>query len=313
MERRKLGQLDLNLLLTFHEVARLGSVSAAARSLLRTQPAISARLKQLEEQLGVSLFERAGRRLQLSAIGRALLEDVDVVMNQLAKLGDRVRGVDEEPAGVLRVGALPTLCAYLLPAAVVALTRAYPRVRVELSPGFIPTHAARLRDGELDVVVSVGSIQDGHLRADVIGHVDACAVIRAADARTPRSRLRRDPIDVGALAGRGLVSYGATDDPFFAAVWSWVQAAELASAVRVQVPHIQALKQLVIEAGAWSIVPRYTVVEPELATRRIRGLDIRLPLCVATRRRGSDVPAVRAFVESLSKSTRRERAPSSRS
>ena len=121
MEPRRLGQIDLNLLFTLYEVDRLGSVTAAARALGRTQPAISTRLRQLEQQLGAALFERAGPVLRFSPVGRAVLEEIGPLVASLGAVLDRTRGVDAEPAGALRVGALPTLCAYMLAPVAVGL------------------------------------------------------------------------------------------------------------------------------------------------------------------------------------------------
>ena len=66
--------IDLVLLQTFHEVARLGSVTGAAKQLGRSQPAVSHRLRALEAELGVPLFEKVGRRLKLTDYGRRLHE-----------------------------------------------------------------------------------------------------------------------------------------------------------------------------------------------------------------------------------------------
>jgi DNA-binding transcriptional LysR family regulator len=294
MDPRRLGQIDLNLLFTLHEVGRLGSVTAAARALGRTQPAISTRLRQLEKQLGVTLFERAGPLLRFSPVGRAVLEEVGLLVAQLGAVIDRTRGIDAEPVGTVRVGALPTLCAYMLAPVAVRLTRAHPRAHVRMTPGLTASQLDALRGGEIDVLVSVGLIRDPALRVRALGEIDACLVAPA------RIKLPRGPLTVRHLDSFECVAYGKIGDPFFDAVWEFLERTNLARRVRVEVPNIQAIKQLILDGGGISILPRYTIVEPTLIARELRGLDVRLPLCVATRPRGDDAPIVRELLRELS-------------
>jgi DNA-binding transcriptional LysR family regulator len=292
-ESRALGQLDLNLLYTFHEVARLGGVTAAARVLGRTQPAISGRLKHLEQQLGVTLFVRTGHVMKLSPVGAVVLEEVGRVIATLGVVLDRTRGLDGEPAGTVRIGALPTLCAYLLSPLVVGLARAHHRVRIELSPGMVAPQIELLKSGDLDVLVSVGDVRSRGIEVRRLGDVAACAVLRSAD-RPPRGVM-----SARALRERDFVGYGRIGDPFFDAVWSFLERAHIAEGVRITVPNIQAMKQLVLEGGGVTILPRYTVVEKTLATRAVRGLDVRMPLFLATRPRADEVPVIREVVRRL--------------
>lgn len=294
MEPRRLAQFDLNLLLTLHEVARLGSVTAAARSLGRTQPAISTRLRQLELGLGVKLFERSGPVLRLTPVGLTVREEVALLVTQLGAVLDRTRGVDAEPVGTVRVGALPTLCAYLLADLAVWLTRAHPRARVKMTPGLTSSQLDGLKSGELDVLVSVGMIRDASLRVRTLGEIDACVVAPKA-LRLPRGKL-----SVRDLARHECIAYGKIGDPFFDAVWDFLEQNQLASKVRIECSNIQAVKQLVLAGGGISIVPRYTIVEPTLVARDLAGLDVRLPLCVATRPRGDEAPVVRELLRGLS-------------
>ncbi len=293
MEAPRLGQLDLNLLFTLHEVGRLGSVTAAARALGRTQPAISTRLRHLEQQLGVPVFERAGPVLRFTAVGRAVLEEVGLLVAQLGAVVDRTRGMDSEPVGTVRIGALPTLCAYMLAPIAVRMTAAHPRARVQMVPGLTVAQLDALRSGDLDVLLSVGLVRDPGLRVRTHGEIDACLVAPAS------SRLPRGPLSVRELARFEFVAYGKIGDPFFDAVWEFLERVDLARRVRIEVSNIQAIKQLILDGGGISILPRYTIVEPTFAVRNLRGLDVRLPLCVVTRPRGDQAPVIRELLHEL--------------
>ncbi len=301
--RRKLGQVDLNLLFTLYEVGRLGSVTAAARELGRTQPAISQRVRQLEDQLGVPLFERSGPVLRLTAIGRAVLEEVGLVVAQLGTVLDRTRDLDAAPVGTVRVGALPTVCAYILAPVAVRLARAHARAAVKMVPGLTAPQLDALRGGDIDVLISVGQIRDRSLEVTTLGEIDACVVAPS------RLRLPRGALAVRDLESHDLVGYGEIGDPFFDAVWKFLDRTDLARRIRIEVAHIQTIKQLVLGGGGVSILPRYTVVESTLTARALRGLDVRMPLCVVTRPRGDAVPVVRALLDELAREIAITRGP----
>ena len=105
--------------------------------------------------------------------------------------------------------------------------------------------------------------------------------------------------DVRRLDSFECVAYGKIGDPFFDAVWEFLERTDLVRRVRVEVANIQAIKQIVLEGGGVSILPRYTLVEPTLAARQLRGLDVRLPLCAVTRPRGDEAPVVREMLREL--------------
>jgi DNA-binding transcriptional LysR family regulator len=154
-----------------------------------------------------------------------------------------------------------------------------------------------LRSGELDILLSVGLVRDSALRVRTLGEIDACLVMPA----TMSSRLpRRKHVSIKQLALYECVAYGKIGDPFFDAVWAFLEDADLVRNVRIEVPNIQAIKQLVLEGGGVSILPRYTIVESTLAIRELRGLDVRLPLCAITRPRGDQSPIVRELLRELS-------------
>lgn len=102
-------QLNYHHLRYFWAVAHEGSVAAAASRLHVSQSALSVQIRRLEEQLGHALFERAGRRLQLTEAGRIALDYADTVFAAGAELVSTLRGGAGTRRRILRVGALTTL------------------------------------------------------------------------------------------------------------------------------------------------------------------------------------------------------------
>ena len=96
--------MELYQLNTFVKIADEGSLTRAAERLFTSQPAISAQLKALEEELGVSLFDRTPRGMQLTAKGRLLYDQALQTLNAAAKLKADAQQLQQELVGELRIG-----------------------------------------------------------------------------------------------------------------------------------------------------------------------------------------------------------------
>jgi DNA-binding transcriptional LysR family regulator len=149
----------LKPLRAFCQVARLGSVSRAAAALYLSQPAITLQLQALERELGVKLFERAGRRLTPTREGNALYELarplVEGIDNLPTVFREQVKGLD---AGELHVAAGSSTILYLLPKIVEAYRQASPDVKLVLHNVTGASGLDLLRSDSVDL--AVGSMLD---------------------------------------------------------------------------------------------------------------------------------------------------------
>src|ERR1700731_1315251 len=130
----KIGRvMDATDLKVFEAVARHGSMSRAAAELNTVQSNVTARVRALELELGVLLFERHARGVKLTPAGRRMLPFSARISRLLsdAKAAARDDGV---PSGVLEVGTLETTVALRLPPVLASFTKAYPKVRPVIRP-----------------------------------------------------------------------------------------------------------------------------------------------------------------------------------
>src|SRR5262245_38553035 len=114
---------------TFYEVARLGSVARAAASLGRSQPAISHRLRALQDELGVELFEKVGRTLRLTEAGRRL-RDVCADFVSWSRVLHAAVADDATPTGRVTIGTLPTVASNLLVEPIANLLDSFPALEL---------------------------------------------------------------------------------------------------------------------------------------------------------------------------------------
>lgn len=143
--------LTLAQLRTFQTVARLNSFSRAASELHLTQPAVSAQICALEKAVGVRLFDRIGRRIVLTAAGRALLGAADDILARLVNLQKELRDLGELKVGHLRIGASQMVGVYLLPELLAGFRRLYPAIALAIRVESADRIAALVAGDELDV------------------------------------------------------------------------------------------------------------------------------------------------------------------
>ncbi|TDC79063.1 LysR family transcriptional regulator [Actinomadura sp. 7K507] len=145
--------LDLHRGRILREVARLGSMTAAARSLAYTQPAVSHHIARLEAEAGTPLVVRHGRGVRLTEAGRVLVEHVEDVMARTADAEERIAAIAGLRAGRVRIAVFPTAAGGLLPDALAGLRARAPGVSVTLTDAEPPEALAALRAGDTDVAV----------------------------------------------------------------------------------------------------------------------------------------------------------------
>jgi DNA-binding transcriptional LysR family regulator len=150
--------MDLSDLRIFTAVVREGGVTRAAERLNRVQSNVTTRIRQLEEDLGVALFIREGKRLHLAPAGQLLLGYAD----RLLALADeaRVSIRDPRPRGLFRIGAMESTAAVRLPKAINEYSRRHPGVTLELRTGNPDVLATAILAGELDAALVAEPIAD---------------------------------------------------------------------------------------------------------------------------------------------------------
>jgi DNA-binding transcriptional LysR family regulator len=143
--------MELRHLRYFLAVAETENVRLASERLHVTQPAVSRQIHDLEDELGVQLFERLPRGLRLTREGQAYRADAIAAMAALDTARDRVRGMARGETGLLRIGYVEvTAWRGVVPEALRAFRSLAPGVRLELAPMGTPEQLERIERGELD-------------------------------------------------------------------------------------------------------------------------------------------------------------------
>ena len=144
--------VNLELYRVFYTVARCGSLTKAAEELYISQPAVSQAVKQLENQLGTSLFNRMHKGMELSKQGGELIyADVERALQLLSGVEDKLSELKQSATGTLRIGASETIFQYILADKIVAYNKQYPQVRIDLISDVSPKIIEFLKTDRCDV------------------------------------------------------------------------------------------------------------------------------------------------------------------
>lgn len=144
--------VNLELYKVFYTVAKCGSLTKAAEELYITQPAVSQAIKQLETQLGMSLFNRMHKGVELSVQGGELVyPDVEKALQLLVGVEDKLSELKDSATGTLRIGASETMFEYCLLEIINNFHELYPQVKLELLTDFTAKTIQNLKIDRCDV------------------------------------------------------------------------------------------------------------------------------------------------------------------
>lgn len=151
---------DLQYILAVAETKHFGK---AAERCFVSQPTLSGQIKKLEQELGVSIFERTNRSVEITPIGEAILSHTRQMMEQADAIRQLAQAHQDPLAGPIRIGAIPTLSPYLMPLILMPLKQQYPQMKMVLSEEMTDTLLGRLRSHEIDAALLATPVEEPDL------------------------------------------------------------------------------------------------------------------------------------------------------
>lgn len=160
--------MELRQLETFRTAAKNLSFTRTAAQLNYAQSSVSAQIQSLEEELGVTLFDRLGRRIRLTDKGQELLAYAERILDLADEAQSMVTNKDE-PSGSVVISAPETLCVYRLPAVLQEMRERYPQVQLTLQPSLAQAWRSHLNSGEADAAIVLNApVQLSGYRVEVL-------------------------------------------------------------------------------------------------------------------------------------------------
>ena len=183
---------DLRYLVALADHKHFGRAATAS---FVSQPTLSTQIRKLEDELGVSLVERAPRRVMLTPIGREIAERARKVIAEVEQMGEIARRSQDPEAGTVRLGIFPTLAPYLLPHVLPAVRKRFPRLELLLVEEKTDQVLARLRDGRLDAGVLALPVHDDQLQVEPLFDEPFVLAVPQQHALAQRGSLKLRDLD----------------------------------------------------------------------------------------------------------------------
>ncbi|MEM6666555.1 MAG: LysR substrate-binding domain-containing protein, partial [Pseudomonadota bacterium] len=175
-------------------LAKHGHFGRAAEACAISQPALSMQIRQLEDVLGLALFERGGRDIRLTGFGGTFVARARDILRSVDDLGDLARAATKGLSGELRLGVIPTVAPYLLPQLLGRLRETHGELDVHVRETVTPRLILELTDGQLDAAVVALPVSEPALE-EVALFEEPFVLVRAthaADDPVPDSERLRD-------------------------------------------------------------------------------------------------------------------------
>lgn len=286
--------MEIRQLRYFLDVAQTEHLTRSAERLFASQSALSHGIRQLEEELGVTLFDRIGRGLKLTQAGAEFRRFASRALHEMEAGRQAVSALGGLQTGRLTVGAFPTLLDTLVPVAVAAFNRAYPGVVVEvrsLRAGAIET---ALAGGDLDLGIAFHPTAATELEVEPLFDERMLLVVASRHplARRPAATLASLQGLPAAMLPRSYVTRRMIDQR--------LAAARVTVDVQVEIEPVSALLEVCRDTRLATIAPDRAVLRARGVTGRVfEDLDFVRRVALLWRRDASRSAAAQAFADQL--------------
>ena len=171
--------MDFDQLHTFLEIVRLKSFSKAAQTCYRTQPAISAQVRQLEQELRADLFERFGSRISLTTAGRIFAGHAEQMLELRRRAQDTIAELETNPRGELVIAANEATCIYILPTVFSVYRELFPAVQLQVDRSYATRVVEAVAENSADFGLTQLPVDEKRLQVVDIHKDEICAIVPA--------------------------------------------------------------------------------------------------------------------------------------
>ena len=286
--------MDLTLLRSLVTVADTGTITEAASRLGLSQPALTRRLQQLEEEFDAELFSRSRKGATLTELGRLVEREARILIDRYDSLKLEVASQRNMEGGTVRIGGGATAVSFLLPDAIAGFQRQYPLVHFQVKEASSSEIAGDVADGRLELglvtlPVRLAGLDIAPLVVDRIVLVAAAHNPLAAAGKVPLARLDGQNF-VGFEGGSAIRQI----------VDSHLREAGIQINVVMELRSIPAILRMVTTTDSLAFVSRLGVVGQDLVREvPVQGLNISRRLGLARRKGATLSPAAERFAEDL--------------
>ena len=294
--------MELDQIRTFMAVARRRSFSQAAGDLLRTQPAVSIKIRALEDEVGQQLLERRRRGVELTPAGEILFRRGESVLGEIEGLRSELSDLSSLRVGRVSLGASDTVSLYLLPPALKRFVATYPGVDLRLFTQISRRVLELVSRDVIDIGIVTLPVADPAVETRALYRDEFVVVVPPSHALARLKRLKAED-----LRGHPIIHL-KSETLTRAWINSRLEPHGLHEQIRLEVSTVEVIKRLVEAGLGISILPEIAVQEEarsgRLLARRLPALELLRPVGWAWRRGKYFSRAVTALVAEVERAIR---------
>ncbi len=258
--------MDFDQLHTFLEIVRLKSFSKAAQTCFRTQPAISAQVRQLEQELRADLFERFGSRISLTTAGKIFAEYAADMLDLRRRAQDAIAELETNPRGELVIAANESTCLYLLPGVFSEYRRLFPAVQLQVDRNYGSHVVEAVLDNSADFGLTQLPVDEKRLQVVDVHRDEVRLVVPADHALAERPTISpQDVVEFFLL----LPKTGKTR----ARIDHWLEPVEDDIRISMELDSTEMMKRFVIAGLGLSFIATSNCRE-EIAAGKVKALPL---------------------------------------
>ncbi|MBL8582658.1 MAG: LysR family transcriptional regulator [Rhizobiaceae bacterium] len=277
--RFKLRQMEV-----FRAVMLTGSMTAAAKLLLVSQPSVSRLIAYTEQSLGLRLFDRQRGKLVPTTEAELLFHEVERLYENALQVDEFAAELRDNPRGVLSIAVSPSLAIDFVPGILADFRRAYPDTLIQMRTTLLADMARELLGRQVNLAVSVMPIADPGLV------VEPFAVGRMVCIAPPDHPIGvHEVLDLSVIATHPMVIYNR-GIPFGGLIWGAFERAGLRPTVAVEIARAELAFALVRQRIGVAIVDEFSVNSPTTADLLVRPLSERIPVTLSLMRSAFEKP-----------------------
>lgn len=177
-------------------VAEHQNFTKAAQKVFVTQPTLSMQIQKLEDELGVRIFDRSKKPIQLTETGGKIVNQARNIVNESDRIQDIVDQQKGFIGGTFRIGVIPTVMPTLLPMFLNNFIKKYPKVKLKIEELNTDTIIERLKEGHLDAAIAATPLETENIREQVLYYEPFVAYIPQSHRLSKLEKLKVEDLDI---------------------------------------------------------------------------------------------------------------------
>jgi DNA-binding transcriptional LysR family regulator len=286
--------MTLHQLTIFLAVCKFHSFTQAADDLKMSQPDVSVQIRNLENEIGLSLFERLGKKFRLTEAGEVLRERATNICSQVEDTRQVLAELKGMVRGSLVVGASTTIGMYLLSNPISEFSRRFPGIKTHLKTGTTGAIEEMVLNAVVDLGFTVG-VPIPEVKSEIFMDDELVLIHLPRHAFSAKKQVRLEDLsnENFILRGPGSLSHRVFVDLF--------RSKETRPNIGMELDNTQAVKWAVAEGLGISLIPKHAVMQEIkrrlLSIKRIDGIQLHCPLNIISHPQRKFSPATRAFLD----------------